>query len=757
MIDYLNCIILFIVMSFMMYLFGSSINNKSKNTAYKFVIGYIAYEFLIAVGGLPIQLLNLSYSLFVYWVFIVDIFIIVFILYRVFINKIKVFSEGIWTFIKQNYILVIVMILLMVTSLAFIEFYWHGNCQDDGFYINKMAILPYVQNPFRVSPATGFLTRGFSTYHLNVGEMEASVYSYILGINVSIYARFFLSAFQYFVLLNVFLATIEEIYSRKKWKFNKELLQYSTIIILLFAFEYHFLTGNQILSVQDSWQFNSAMYYGSSVVRTFGILIMFLPFLNKEKLSFRDMFIYGIISILLISKSSIALPMIFMCLVSYLSSHFIVESKGRKKLFSIGIIVITLLLSLFFKDNSAITNNLITTLKANLHSLLFISCLGCFFLGFLLNNKTIFKINIAIIMIFLLMFIHPLNNIFEGLSIYTFVAARTLTTFIYTFVFLGFSYASLMIFRIIRNKYILSVAYICLMIYIFSFQVKSFEVRYGPLSDSYQILNENPYFIPNSTVKLGSSLQSIYNEHGDDVNVLVQEGIKLNGYAHSLATLIHTYAPNIKVINAIHRYGVSNGNPFSKITVQELDIYSNFMSNPNYQTFEELKKLLSNYPINCIVFTGNDKTNYMEKIGFDLYDVVEDKEVKYMIYFNPDVDTDIKVDKDYGNGNYSDIFENAYISASKDNSNNVDTDFVDLIPPTNKEQDKNDIDTSEKLEDNKDDEESMQDEEVLQPSPTPSPTEEPTLTPTPTPDQNPDSSNEDNKENTNTNKIEGES
>ena len=87
----------------------------------------------------------------------------------------------------------------------------------------------------------------------------------------------------------------------------------------------------EILYVQDSWQFNTAMYYASSIVRTMGILIILVHFIENNKISIRDILLVILISVVLVSKSTIALPIIFVTCVSYLVVNFLFDDKINLK------------------------------------------------------------------------------------------------------------------------------------------------------------------------------------------------------------------------------------------------------------------------------------------------------------------------------------------------------------------------------------------------------------------------------------------
>ena len=523
-------------------------------------------------------------------------------------------------------------------SIAYIEYYWMGNCQDDGFYVNKISTLSYIKNSFIINPATGIINNDFSTYNLLSGELLSSVYVNILHIDGAIYTRLFLSAFNYFLLLNVLVAISNKIYDKSNWKFNKYYLQFVSVIILLFVFSSDFLVYNHLLRVTDSWQFTSAMYYGSSVVKTMGLLLLTLPFLDKDKLKFSDFLIYGVVATVLFCKSAIALPIVVLFGFSYLMSHLIVKHNKKHIIICAGILFILLIISIFLKDSNKIDSYVIEYIIWNIKTVPFIVCIMGFILGFFLKIKEIYKLNIAIVIFLIMIILNPLNNIFSTLSVYLFVAARSLTLLIYTIYMVSSLYIGIFIFKVVKKKYIVVIIYMILVVLFFIGSIKSFEDKYGSIIDAYRILKTNSHFMPNSTVKLGEKLEKLSKKSRKKINALFPEWYRINGYEHSLSILIRIYAPHINSISALGRYPTSN-KKYKKYSVKEAKIYNEFHFDPDDKKFDNLKKVLNTYSINCVVFDdNNNKEYYMKKAGFILYDYVEDglNGAHYYIYYKGD-------------------------------------------------------------------------------------------------------------------------
>lgn len=273
MYDYVVGTILFSLFTLSLYILGTAVLTDEKNSAYRFIIGYLVYSFFVAVGGIIIQIMKLPWLAFFIFMVILIIFLGVFSAYRIKKYKIKIFPDGLKAFISEHWFLFIIcLMLLLIMLLCFIPM-WFNNHLDDGYYINKMAVLPYTNEPFNIIPSTGFLRESkFDPYTLNTHELEASFYIFISKITPTVYARFFLAGFNYFLLANCVYALAKKILDSLNITYNKKIIQFIPAIVILFAFNEIFLKKYNLMFLQDSNQFTNAMYYGSSIVRTMGIL-----------------------------------------------------------------------------------------------------------------------------------------------------------------------------------------------------------------------------------------------------------------------------------------------------------------------------------------------------------------------------------------------------------------------------------------------------------------------------------------------------
>lgn len=75
-------------------------------------------------------------------------------------------------------------------------------------------------------------------------------------------------------------------------------------------------------------QFINAAYYGSTMVRTMSFIFLITPFLSQDKIDIKMILCVMGISVVLLSKSIIALPLIFLIAFFYvLTTLFFINKK----------------------------------------------------------------------------------------------------------------------------------------------------------------------------------------------------------------------------------------------------------------------------------------------------------------------------------------------------------------------------------------------------------------------------------------------
>ena len=617
MFDYFIGAIALIIFSIFMYLLGNSITKNKNGFAMDFVIGYIVYSFCSALVLVPIQIIKLSWWFAFSYELLLFLGCIVFIFFSLKTKRIQLSVEKVKTLIKDNYFLVLITLLLFIVYLLQFDLIWINNHLDDGYYLTKIATLPYLEEPFSTNYSTGLIdsSSAFDSYLLSSYELENSIFLYILHIDPVIYCRVILNIFNYFLAACTISAFAQTILSNIKVCSNRH-IQYFSIILLLFAFEYLFLERYGLLVVRDAWQFNSAMWYGSSISRMLGLMWILIIFLPVSKITIKEILEALALCVVLISKSAIAVPLLFVGGLSILGTDLFF-SDSKKRIFSTSLLLLAIIIVGFLIPNNSVSNEAVLNLLiSNKKSIIIYGSILFFLLGAIKywNYIIIRKLIIVILFSLLLIIVPQINDSFEMLSQYSFVAMRFVSSLIYTFVIIAF------IFFILFIKQINSILYKGFIVVslgaLFLGAIISTIPAYGNPLNVWKIMKDNYHIMPNSTIELSKVLGE-YTE--DSLNVLGPDWVTIDNHRHALSVMLRVYAPNIVSVSAIPRFGVSEGNEFSSFGQEQQNIYNSFAINPNKDTYSQLSSLLGTYPVNCIVFNSDCFSDYAAQSGFKLY------------------------------------------------------------------------------------------------------------------------------------------
>lgn len=629
MINYLISILFFCVAVSFLYLLGFTLTKKVTDFSKNFIIGFIFYFSLVSVVLIVIQLFKLPWILALGSVITIVIILSIYMVSTFIKNRLHITRKDFVFIIKNNYFSIFVVSLLFCIYLLQFDLIWINNHLDDGYYLTKISTLPYLENPYTTNYSTGLLSisDSFDSYLLSSYETHASVYRYLLCIDPVVFCRFFMNIFNYFLAVCTVNWFAAELNKKISYKISENKIQFCSMVLLIFAFEYTTLSKTGLLVVQDSWQFSSAMWYGSSVPRVMGLLWLITPFINNEQIKLKDFMYVIICSFVLVACSSIAIPIIVLGGISYLVAFSVTSNQKSIRIFTILFLVLIAILGWILPDSpqrSAVIN---LFMSQNLKSILFIgSLLVIVISAILFKNRFINRTLITILACFVLMFIPEVNDFFEKISFYDFVYARTQTCFIYTFIIFAFILFMFIFNYILKSKLKFIIVFsLCLLC---GLSVLSVIPVYGNPLNVYKIMFNNSSLMPNSTVELSKQLQVIAEKHNKDINALTPEWVSVENHRHSLAVMIRSYAPNVNCISAIGRFGVTEGNAFSNYTSDDTGVYNSFCVVQNTQTINAFKQLLSEYPIDCLVFTGDVFNNYSAEFGYTFEKTVDN----YYIY-----------------------------------------------------------------------------------------------------------------------------
>lgn len=644
-ITWLICLFLFF------YTVGCAFSKQNRCGPFKILTGYIVYSLGVALPGIVIQILNLEYSLFrnLMWAWICSLLIVsFFILYKK--GNLKLPDAGTVREFLTNY-WVFILIILGVLFLSALNYpaYWLGNRSDDGYYLSQIASYPVVEKPFEYNLATGLYTgHVINSYSLNTHELEASVFFQTLGIPIGLFTRVFMAAEGYIIFGCCIYSMSHEVFKMVNGKSRYlSSVQFSVCLLLLFSANWIYLSNNGILYIQDSWQTSTAMYYGSSIPRTSGFYLLLLPFISGYKINLRTIIKVILISIVLVSKSTIAVPIIFLGVISYVLVWLVYESNCRKGLvvfflFGAGIVGSILSLNIeyigpAFDSLLSIKNTSFLWVKSIVKSLIPFIMIIAVILSFSLKNRKIWQLLCLVFLIAVFLFVPGFNFYVCSLSFFTFVIGRTITAFVYFIAGICTSVTISFLVSLRIRKSILTVFGLIISALLFTLNFKSFlqfngnaEILPGQegtalsIADALNVISKNPNFMPISTERLAAKLNQLQKEKGK-LAVLTETYYQSDGVADLKHVLTRSLSPNVIFPTANTRFITTADPIYGSFTVEKQAIFESFLINNDPASTAIFGQLLDEYMIDAVVLREKDIYDAnMNQLGFSLYETIMD-------------------------------------------------------------------------------------------------------------------------------------
>lgn len=637
MIEYIKGMIFVILYFIFIYSFGNAIvKNKCKeNKVLRFVVGYIAFAFFVAIGGIPMQMFQISWSYFAIYLGVVIVGVLVYSIYAIRKNAIHLFDGDFKLFLRNHWFMFVLSFLLVAMSALCFEWYWLNNGLDDGYYLTRIAALPYDGKLLSISASTGLRMNNSlaNSYNLNVFDLEASVYVFAFKLNPVIFGRVFLAYINYFLFGCVINLLFSKIISLTDIKISKYIFQFVPIIIVMFSFSFDFMNNYNLHHLQDAWQNTTAMYYGSSIVRNMGIPLLLIPLIGKKKIEFRDLLIYAITSVVLLSKSTITIPFALITAIAYLIV-FLIRQKKYKELIILSLALVAI--NIVIGNNANISEKYYLIFISNMKSIIIIISIIVLFGMLFIKKKIIHELLGIIVTLIGLTSIEPINNIFEKAAIYDFVACRYMTGIFVFIIIIAFIGIIICAYGIVARKIdFLPVSLINLSFLILFSGIgllSRVDGNVSRLKSDMMLFIENPYFLPTSVKMLGDELTTLSDTLGKKLNVITPEGIQVDDRTYALAVSLRQVAPSVVSISALERYMSNNDADFEDYQIEYQKDFDRLLTNPNYNTAMQMKKVFDNYPINCIVTANVSLDKYIELLGFEKYKVISYQN-NYNIYY----------------------------------------------------------------------------------------------------------------------------
>lgn len=521
-----------------------------KTNAMRFIAGFLMLFFFQFVIGVPCQLRHLSWT--IYFV-LQSIFFLLVIGLLVFRNKSKLknltqlFSkENLIEFVKNNWVFIVFVLLFTAYAIAN-QLPYYGMNYDDIYYIGKVSNLQGADHLMNENYFNGSLLNGTSegiARLLNTYELDYAYFSSLFHIRVPFFCRATMSCHNYILFTLVYKQFASCVIKNKKY------VQYTILPFFIFLIPYGYLQSGlriepwKIVSY-DLWQFQTAAYYGSSVVRMLSLPVLYIfsePLLKKMEL--KKIIYIGLLSFTFISFSTIYVQdlIVFFIFILIIKFYYLLKlafrNKDKKQIriyaLCIIFIILTLIASRYLDRFSFInTKNFTDNVESYIvHYRLWILndsllAVAPFILvaGLLFVKDDFQRYPFALTTLFYL-FIITLKfvNILVLSSFNTFfVVFRTIASIQYLVVSLGGVLFVYLFERMNKKKLILTVISVCMILGIPTYFIKhrstiQAQAYLGSGISEYgwsfkRLLNFNEQMTPNIFVKVGDYFNTL--EYGN--------------------------------------------------------------------------------------------------------------------------------------------------------------------------------------------------------------------------------------------------
>lgn len=636
--EYILCMLFWVIFTALLYLTGRAAAGKEKSESYAMTTGYLIYSVPVAAGGMLVQLTNLPWIMFAVWMAVIWLALTGYILYT---GKKSpgVYRFNLWGYIKNNWILYVILAVFTAMLFFYYRGFWLGNHLDDGYYLTKVASLPYTTTGYSTNFAVGVANAGLDSYIINTWEIEASVYVKLLGVKPTLFLRLFQSIFYYFLFLNIAKGFAENILQKLKNKVPSSMAQFPLVITLIFGMYYIFLFSSNLFPVRDSFHFNTGMFLGGTLPKMLGIILLLFYFIDAVKPSSRMVLGVAAISLVMISKTSVVLPVILVTAVSYLVICLAVNGRKKERIIALGIFILYTAAAIVLPGSANTQKVVYTEVLTDLHSPVLLISIVLFLCSFFLRERIISQINGVMLLIACLMLIPELNDVFETASVYGFVGGRSWTTWVYTMVILNFVYACIILKRLHTKERVIQGGYlvlgmVLLVLIPYGFDKTADTIIPGdePLETNVkkciQVIRQNKYFAPTSTIRLGEQLEKLSDVSDEKLYVTSPTWVLPDDAMHGLAVTLRTYAPDIVSVSAVERFPVKGDSPLADY---DQGTYTVFASTPNEESAAAFEQQIEKTGINCVVVQNKDCAKWLEEMGFQLYTFVEEN--SYYIWY----------------------------------------------------------------------------------------------------------------------------
>ena len=331
-------VVFYVCLSFQYYLLGNEcldLFGYNKNTRTILISGFLSTFFLTFIIGFVCQILHLSWTL--YFILQSILFVVV-DGYLLFKNRKNIFCRHeikLQRILKNNWVLILFAGAFISFSIANQLPYYDLN-YDDVYYIGKVVNhvgTPHLMNENYFNGSlihiNGFdLIRVINTY-----ELSYSYFGTLFHIYLPYFCRVTMSLHNY-VLFGIVYKQLASLFVKEKYS------QYAIVPFFYFLIPAGFLQTAMpsFLKVYsyDLWQFQTASFYGGSIVRMVALPILIIYSLPLvEKMEFKKIVYIILMSISMVSFSTIYIQIVILFFIAAITIKCIycfVEAFRDKKI-----------------------------------------------------------------------------------------------------------------------------------------------------------------------------------------------------------------------------------------------------------------------------------------------------------------------------------------------------------------------------------------------------------------------------------------
>ena len=294
--NYLKSIIFFIVILFVNYIFGiacAKMLRKEANFSKKIVFGFLILFLLGFIVGLPAQILSISWNAY-FVIFSLVLLLSLFFAIKYIREDLKITFKRIkerpihylGIHLKKYWLVYALVVLFSLLSVTNTQPYLWCNYHDDYYIakvVNLQGALHLLDEQYVLGiklNRTGLLSYAMQQGYraLNTYELTYAYLGSVFTIDLTFFCRFSMTIYCYLMCFFVYKVFVEMIID------NQNVSQYALAFFTLLLIPAGLASAGKFpIRMFENWRFQTAIFYGGSIVRVMGFPLMLISFKNILK------------------------------------------------------------------------------------------------------------------------------------------------------------------------------------------------------------------------------------------------------------------------------------------------------------------------------------------------------------------------------------------------------------------------------------------------------------------------------------------